>query len=242
MPKDPLRVLRLRWDDLLGPSPRHGRIRLLDPETVPNPGAPRFIGRVRDGGAIPTTGERVFLVSPVTLDGIESEGAGPNPSIDGTRSIPVVVVGSRAPKAGDLIVVHSCGGRWISEVGGPPETVACGGCEAPRQNLTLSWANTILGAHSSTLTFDGADAWTTGCVNQIVFRLACKTDAVTFSASYYAGGSCPSGQPTICASTGSSTPGMTLTTRSSDPFLLRFTPTSCPVMTSLGYSTFTITK
>ncbi len=242
MPKDPLRLLRLRWDDLLGPNPRHGRIPRLDPDAPPSPGAPGFIGRVRDEGAIPPAGERVFLASPVRFDGIDAEGSGADLSTDESRSIPVVVVGSRAPKAGDLIIVHASGGRWVSEIGGPPKTVACGGCEAPRQNLTLTWTNGIQGVQSSPMTFNGLDEWKTGCINQIVFRLSCRADATTFSADQYADGSCPTGQPTTCSSSGSPSPGMTLTIQSCDPFLLQFAPTSCPAISSLGYTRFTITR
>ncbi|OJW18800.1 MAG: hypothetical protein BGO49_17405 [Planctomycetales bacterium 71-10] len=242
MPNDPLRSLRLRWDELLGPGPHTGRIRSPELDSSPAPVTPRFIGRVRDAGAIPTLGERVFLVNPVKIDGAEAEGAGASLTADESRSIPVVVIGSLAPKAGDVLVAYASGGRWVSEFGARPTTVVCGGCKLPRRDLTLTWTNNLLGTHSAPMVFNGIDEWATGCINQISFRLSCRSGAATFTATYFVAGHCPTGQPVVCSSPGSSPIGLTASAQSCDPLFLQYTATSCPALSAQGYTKFTVTQ
>lgn len=241
MSNDPLRTLRLRWDDLQGPGTRNGRLRSPALDASPTPETPRFVGRIRNAGAIPTTTGRVFLVNPVRLEGAELEGSGASISADASRSIPVVVIGSIAPKAGDLLVVYASGGRWISERGSPPTSVSCGGCTVPRQDLTLTSTNSLLGTRSTPLVFNGTDGWATNCTNQIIFRLRCGSGIATFSATYFVGGPCPTGAPASCISSGLSPFGLTATVQSCDPFLLQFNATSCPALSAQGFTRFTVT-
>lgn len=242
MSNDASRTLRLRWESLQGRGSRIGRLRSADIAPIQAPGPPRFIGRVRDAGAIPTTNARVFLVNPVKIDGLENESAGASFTADESRSIPVVVIGSLVPKVGDLLIVHAIGGRWVSEFGGRPGLLSCGGCKVPRQDLTLTWTNILLGTRSAPMIFDGVDAWTTGCFNQILFRLTCRSDSVVFTATYFVAGSCPTGQPATCTGPGSSPIGLTLTAQSCDPLLLQYTATSCQALSAQGYTRFTVTQ
>jgi hypothetical protein len=78
-------------------------------------GTPRFVGQVYDGGSIPQGSETVYLLHPVVLDGSESEGGVAGIQVDTRRSIPVVVIGSRQVVAGDMLIAHAVGGRWIAE-------------------------------------------------------------------------------------------------------------------------------
>jgi len=121
MKRDPLRPLRLRWEDRRDPGIDRNRLRNSGLGEPAFPGAPRFVGQVFDAGAMPDRTDRVFLLHPVRLDGVESEGSGAGLIVDASRSIPVVVVGSRAPEAGDLLVAVSVGGRWVADrLGAPP--------------------------------------------------------------------------------------------------------------------------
>ncbi len=191
---------------------------------------------------MPTVTDKVFLVSPVSLDGPETEGSKAGVWADPSRSIPVVVVGSVTPRAGELLTVHASGGRWISEFGGRPASLPCGDCGIPRGDLTLTLTNTLLGTHSVSLHFNGVDEWTTGCVNQVTFRLSCGSGVGIFSASHFAGAPCPTGRPVTCASSGASPVSLPLTIQSCDPFLLQYTTSSCPALSSQGYTKFTITR
>ncbi|AMV37375.1 hypothetical protein [Planctomyces sp. SH-PL62] len=243
MPSDPLRPLRLRWDDLRDPGAATGRQRVPALDAAPTRGTPRFVGRVRDAGAIPTATGRVFLVNPASLDGGESEGALATVAVDASRSVPVVVVGTKVPQAGDLIVAFAVGGRWIASLTGEPPSPVCGGCTAPRRDLTVSFTNSLLGPGSAVMAFNGVDEWTSGCVNQLTLRLICRNGQSSFQATYHTGTPCPGGQPVSCSSPGQAPLGLTPTGSSCTPFLLQFSlsAASCPSLAAQGYTRFTIT-
>jgi len=244
MHNDPFRPIRLRWDELRDPGGGRGRQRApaLDVET--SPGAQRFLGRVVDGGAAPTSTDRIFLLNPTTLSGAESVGAGPLVGADPSRRVPVIVVGSKLPKAGDILVAFSIGGRWVAETGTPPTHVECEGCLTPRTNLTVSWANFLTGPGSTTLIYDGVDSWDSPCVNQLKLNLTCRQGSATFQIQYFLSGPCPTGLATGCSSPGPSPVGMAPTQVLCSPFLRRYavTAASCPALASQGYSQFTITQ
>jgi hypothetical protein len=80
-------------------------------------GTPRFVGQVFDGGSMPRRLESVYLLHPIVLEGPESEGAAAAIRVDTGRSVPVVVIGSRQPVAGDVLIAHSLGGRWVADGG-----------------------------------------------------------------------------------------------------------------------------
>jgi len=121
MKRDPLRPIRLRWDDRRDPGIDRNRLRAPGLGAPASRGAPRFVGRIHDAGAIPDRTDRVYLAHPVRLDGAELEGGPASLVVDSSRSIPVVVIGSRSPEVGDLLVAVSVGGRWVADrLGSPP--------------------------------------------------------------------------------------------------------------------------
>lgn len=120
MNTDPLRPIRLRWDDRRDPGLDRNRLRMPGLGEPASRGAPRFIGQVFSVGAIRDQTDRIFLVHPVRIDGDEKEGGEATLNIDASRTIPVVVVGSRPPEIGDLLVVVSVGGRWVADRCGEP--------------------------------------------------------------------------------------------------------------------------
>lgn len=76
-----------------------------------------FVGQVYDGGSIPTTVPKYFLTRPARPGGTESEGSSTSFDVDADASIPVLVIGPRAPVAGDRLVAHAIDGRWVARFG-----------------------------------------------------------------------------------------------------------------------------
>ncbi len=76
-----------------------------------------FLGRVVNGGSMPSGPERFYLVNPVAIDGAESEGAAGSLAADTDRRIPVVFLGTRQVAIGECFVCRSVGGRWVAESG-----------------------------------------------------------------------------------------------------------------------------
>lgn len=121
-------------------------------------------------------------------------------------------------------------------------TYPCSPCPIPKRNLTLSWTNNLIGPGSTTLTYNGSNGWSSGCVNQLLFQLLC-VGLTEFVVTYFLSGACPSGQSQSCTYPGYSPFGITLSHSSCSPFELDFTITSggCPVLWSDGYTSFKIT-
>jgi len=141
MEHDPTRLLRLRSRD-----PRAIAALGLSTALAPR-GTPRFLGQVVGGAGMPTGTDRVYLLNPVRLDGLDAEGATASLAVDGARTIPVVVIGGTPPQAGDLLVALAVGGRWVAEsrAGSSPPVLYCSPCNIPKKNLTLSWTNLMIG-------------------------------------------------------------------------------------------------
>ncbi len=207
-------------------------------------GSPRLLGQVVNMGAMPTTTERVFLVNPVRLDGSESEGSTASVTIDKTRTIPVVVVGHTPPSAGDLLLAHASGGRWVADRGAPVSSLSCSPCPIPRKNLTVSWTNYVIGSGSAPLVYSPPGQWNSGCVNQLLYSLGCPGSLIQFSVTYFLSGSCPGGQQQSCSSPNFAPFQLVLATFTCSPLYLRYTLTtaSCPELASDGYTAFTITE
>jgi len=243
MPPDPTRPIRLRWGRLTEPVGPPGRPRTPELDAAPASATPRFLARIYDGGAMPAATGRVFLANPATLDGPEAEGAAAGVAFDASRPIPILVLGSVVPKAGDLVHAFAVGGRWVASLHAQAPPPDCGGCTAPQKDLTVSWANSLSGPGSTKMAFDGVDEWRSGCANQMRFRLSCRDGGATFQATYYSGGPCPSGQPSSCTGPGPSPLGLALSLSSCSPFLLQYdvSATTCPALASRGYNRFTIT-
>ena len=114
MEHDPTRLLRLRSRDPCATAAM-GLATALRPE-----GRRGSWGRWWGEPRCPRGTDRVYLMSPVRLDGGDAEGAAASLAVDGTRAIPVVVIGSTPPQAGDLLVALAVGGRWVAESGPAP--------------------------------------------------------------------------------------------------------------------------
>jgi hypothetical protein len=193
---------------------------------------------------MPTTTERVFLVNPVRLDGSESEGSAASATVDTTRTIPVVVVGSASPAAGDLLLAHASGGRWVADRGAQISSLSCSPCPIPRRSLTVSWTNYVIGSGSAPLVYTPPGQWNSGCINQLLFSLSCPGSLIQFSVTYFLSGSCPGGQQQSCSSSSFEPLQLILASYSCSPLYLRYTltATSCPELASDAYTAFTITE
>jgi hypothetical protein len=244
MSQDSARLLRLRWSDDLDFSTR-----TLAPRaamaTSPSPrGTPRFVGRVVSGGSMPGQTERIFLLNPVRLDGMETEGSSASLWVDGSRTIPVVVVGQTPPQLGDVLTAHAVGGRWVAQAGGQTPKLSCAPCPIPQKDLTVSWTNSLVGSGSAPLVFRPPGQWNSACSNQLLYSLTCPGGQVQFAVTYFLTGTCPTGQKQSCVSPGHNPFALLLTSSSCSPLFLRYQCTSqiCPALGNEGYSSFTITE
>ena len=122
-------------------------------------------------------------------------------------------------------------------------TLPCSPCAIPQKNLTLSWTNPLVGNGSTPLVYGGG-GWTTDCVNQMLFQLACAGSVIQLSATYFLAGTCPSGQPQTCTSPGSNPLALTLDSYACSPLYLHYTVTgsNCPALWSNGYTSFAVTE
>ncbi len=123
----------------------------------------------------------------------------------------------------------------------PGDGTPCIDCPIPDSDLTLTYTNSIQGSRSIPLPRYVPGVWTSACFNQITFTLSCFNGALGAVLNQYSGGSCPTGFATPCSTSGVS-PGLSLTAKSCDPLMLEFKPTSCPALSSLGYTKFVVTK
>ncbi len=207
----------------------------------------RRLVQVYNGGAMPSSAGLVYLTHPAELDGFETEGGSASPNVDSTTTIPVVVLW-RAPKAGDLLTAYGVGGRWVAERTGSSSQAGypCGLCLIPLTNLTVSWANPILGNGAATLVYSGTPTtqWSSTCANQLIFELLCTHGQVEFRVYYFLSGSCPDGQSQYCSTTRSPPYELTQTSLTCSPFLLICTMTSasCPNLAASGYTGFTVSR
>lgn len=241
MSHDPFRSLRLRWDRLQDPAASPGRLRTPSRDALVVSGSPRFLGRITSSGTPPAQTDRVFLVHPVQLDGVETERGIAEARVDTSRTIPVVIVGGTVPRIGDLVVASSIGGRWVASLpSAPRETINCDGCQTPRRDLTLTITSQIAGPRSFRMTYNGLDEWASGCVEQMLFRLHCRNDVATFSVTHHVGGSCNVGTPSSCSSPGQFPFALTMLSRSCSPFLIQFNAVVCQPLAVQGYLTFTL--
>jgi hypothetical protein len=126
----------------------------------PAAGSPMVIGTVYDGGSIPSTTPRVFLVHPVSVGGTEDEGEDATFPADAGQGIPVVVLGPSVPVVGDRIRARRVGGRWVAMtcaagIGLPPVLCVC--TPTPPDDVTLSTGagETPLAGDGATLSWEG---------------------------------------------------------------------------------------
>jgi hypothetical protein len=237
------RILRLRRADGLDRGDDEMAPRAAAAFSPPSRGTPRFLGRVLDGGAMPTQTGRVFLVNPARIDGTEAEGSTASFAVDSTRSVPVVLIGGSPPSAGDLLVALAVGGRWVAD-GSPHAGLGCSPCPIPRRNLTVSWAGGLGGGGSTPLVYTAPGQWSSVCSNQLLYALSCPGGSVRFAVTYFVSGRCPGGQAMSCAAPGDDPPSLLLDQSSCDPFFLRYTvsPLGCPALAANGITAFSITE
>jgi hypothetical protein len=208
-------------------------------------GAARRLVQVFNGGSMPTTGDHIFLAHPAELDGVESNGGTASSVVDSSTVIPVLVVGAPA-SSGDLLVATGVGGRWVAErtqvsmVNGYP----CAPCAIPETPLTLSWVNALLGGGSTQLIYQSQGLWVSSCENQIQFELRCTQNSIELRVLYFISGTCPTGRSQYCSNLLSKPLNIALMGSVCSPFFVTWTLTSssCPVLTSNGYTSFTVTE
>lgn len=115
----------------------------------------RQLVEVYDGGSMPTEANKVYLCRPVVVDADESEGEIPAFATDEDVTIPVVVLG-QAPSAGDRLIAHAVGGRWVAESGATEDcdpNIRITGCSG----LGLSGATIKVYTDDSKTTLIGED-------------------------------------------------------------------------------------
>ncbi len=207
----------------------------------------RRMVQVYDGGSMPTQPGYVYLTHPAELDGKEIEGGSGIVNVDTSTTIPVVVLWG-TPQAGDILTACAVGGRWVAYRSGTSihSGYSCGQCQIPRQNLTVSWTNLILGNGATSLVYSGnpTTQWASACTNQLLYELVCTQNQVEFRVYYFVSGSCPSGQSQYCSTIRSNPFRLTQTSLTCSPLLLTcsVTSASCPNLASNGYTSFTVSQ
>jgi hypothetical protein len=121
--------------------------------------------------------------------------------------------------------------------------LACSPCNIPKNNLTVSWVNPIIGNGSTTLTYTAPDTWISGCTNGLIYQLSCLANVLVFKACYHSGAGC-TGTQTCCSSSGTAPFTLLLSTYTCTPFSLTYatSSTGCPTLFSSGYTSFTVTN
>lgn len=121
-------ILRRRIEAL------RARIDGIGPDKLSRRGV--FKGRVRDGGAMPTSTPAMFLTHPVDTTCDEAEGAVPS-DIPGNSGVPVLVFGA-VPSVDDDLIAKQIGPLWVARkrMGGYPVT-HCIPCAIPRRTLNV---------------------------------------------------------------------------------------------------------
>ena len=222
-----------------------GKLQNLLVPRMGSSGNSRRLVEVHNGGSIPNEGDRIFLTYPADLDGSETEGGPSAALVDVSTSIPVLLI--RAPAvAGDLLIATAVGGRWAAEKGIPPLTAGypCAPCSIPQTSLTLSWVNPLIGNGSTPLTYTAPGLWVSSCTNQLQYQLRCTENQIELRVIYFLSGSCPTGRSQYCSNLLAKPLYITLANSICSPFFVTWTPNanSCPVISSNGYTSFTITE
>lgn len=86
-----------------------------------------LVGRVCDGGLIPTAVPRVALVRPLINSAAETEGASRTVTLR-ECGVEVVFLGPRVPRPDDEVVARLIQGVWIAQDYGPASVTSAGCC------------------------------------------------------------------------------------------------------------------
>ncbi len=137
----------------------------------PLDGARQLI-QIANLGAMPSTAGLYFAAHPVSMTGFETEGGTASLSVSSQIIYPLIV-GRRAPVAGDILVARGVGTRWVAQKSGVSGPV-CQPCSTPQDgsdNESVSWtlAN-VLGYFSQ---INGATLYCQQCLTS--FGLFCAT-------------------------------------------------------------------
>jgi hypothetical protein len=121
--------------------------------------------------------------------------------------------------------------------------VPCSPCPLPKQNLTISWINTILGNGLTTLFWNGSTSWISVCSNGLIYQLVCNAGHIELQVIYFTAGACPTGTRQYCSNLRASPFVLTLSSFTCNPFSLTFNSTliGCPAVTASGFTSFTVT-
>lgn len=68
----------------------------------------------------PTVAASVYACHPVSIGVAETEGATPTFTVDTTRTIYALNIGTQIPATGTNLIGHVCGGRWVFDWMTPP--------------------------------------------------------------------------------------------------------------------------
>lgn len=98
------RVMRSRQEDTASAVRRQTAVGLYGSEAV--------LVQTTASGNYPKAASAFYACSPLRIDGPETEGAGAAFSVDSSRTIMALNLGSKAPPVGTKLIIHSSGGRW----------------------------------------------------------------------------------------------------------------------------------
>ncbi len=132
--------------------------------------------------------------------------------------------------------------------GGSVPTYPCGPCNIPKANLTLSWVNTlVIGNGSTTLTYSSVGpSWASGCVHGLKYSFACTSGTDELRVTFWTSGACPGpGQTSFCSNLLAAPFTLVLFSHTCSPFSMTYhidaLGVDCPVISSSGYTSFTVT-
>lgn len=214
---------------------------------VPPIGTPRMVVEIFNGGNIPVVPNKVFLGYPVEVDADDAEGASPSFNQDTGAPIPVIVL-NQAAVAGDILVAHAVGGRWVAEkigccqlfqvtcnsvpVNGATVTIKSGGTTVVTGTTNSSGDVTLcVPSGSYTVTASGGTCTTT---YSNTLNLGCGGS--------YGLGCCPGCNVTICPQyCWGCTQSATITITNTSGFNTSVTGTGCQTISIPGSGTYTVT-
>jgi hypothetical protein len=122
---------------------------------------------------------------------------------------------------------------WYFET--PTTYVCCSPCRITAEQVhELSWINSTHGSGLTLMNRTATSAWSTDCVDQLIFSLSCHGGSLGLSVSKFDSETCDSGRPMNCA--------LSLTDYTCEPFHLHFRPVGpqCSFLTAAGYTDFYI--
>ena len=81
---------------------------------LPPAGCPCIVVQVIEETTVPTDPNKYVACSVVDVSGDEEEGGDADFDVISDSTIYVAVLGATMPEAGDYMVAHAVGGRWVT--------------------------------------------------------------------------------------------------------------------------------